>query len=310
MRKRGLITLLGALAIGGAGTAAAVSCGDWITSNLTLTSDLTGCPAEGLFIGADNVTINLNGHTISGTGSSAAINVLANKGVRIVGPGTLRHFATGVAAGTGKDHYIGDLIIEDVDTGIYWRDVYQSKIESLYIKPQFNGLTLDGVDADFNEIVDNYVEGGAGEAIWIRGGAENFLRSNYLLRNQTGFAVSGGDNNRFEANHLIENVIGALLAKGDSVVGPANGNQIVGNKIYDNQQGIFVTAYGDSSWMKYNEVQGNAIRGGDQGLVISARNYKTRVIDNYFWAHSSFDIDDSGTRTVFSGNRCSGAPCP
>src|SRR5690349_24818436 len=51
---------------------AAVQCGAVLTSNTKLTSDLT-CDASGdaLTIGASGVTLNLNGHTLTGPGAYA-----------------------------------------------------------------------------------------------------------------------------------------------------------------------------------------------------------------------------------------------
>src|SRR5919201_3818291 len=42
------------------------SCGDTITVNTKLVSDLVNCPNNGLVIGADNITLDLNGHVIDG----------------------------------------------------------------------------------------------------------------------------------------------------------------------------------------------------------------------------------------------------
>src|SRR5215211_4731466 len=47
-------------------------CGDKITADTTLHKDLVDCPNNGLRIAADNVTLDLNGHTIDGDGTPAA----------------------------------------------------------------------------------------------------------------------------------------------------------------------------------------------------------------------------------------------
>src|SRR5436190_11896920 len=49
-------------------SASPVSCGDTITTDATLHKDLVNCPNNGLVIGADNITLDLNGHTIDGDG--------------------------------------------------------------------------------------------------------------------------------------------------------------------------------------------------------------------------------------------------
>ena len=49
----------------GRATAASVSCGDVLTHSAKLQSDLN-CPGDGVIIGADRITLNLNGHTLRG----------------------------------------------------------------------------------------------------------------------------------------------------------------------------------------------------------------------------------------------------
>src|SRR5215211_5576782 len=47
-------------------------CGDTITTDTTVHRNLVDCPNNGIIIGADNVTLDLNGHTISGDGTRTA----------------------------------------------------------------------------------------------------------------------------------------------------------------------------------------------------------------------------------------------
>src|SRR5215208_1390818 len=46
-----------------------LECGDTITADTTLDRDLTDCPSNGIVIGANRITLDLNGHTISGDGT-------------------------------------------------------------------------------------------------------------------------------------------------------------------------------------------------------------------------------------------------
>ena len=48
-------------------TTSSLDCGSTITGDTTLSSDLTSCPGDGLVIGADNIMLDLSGHTIDGT---------------------------------------------------------------------------------------------------------------------------------------------------------------------------------------------------------------------------------------------------
>ncbi len=56
---------------GGRAPASHVACGDTITADTTLDSDLSDCPNHGIVIGADDITLDLNGHRIDGDGTPA-----------------------------------------------------------------------------------------------------------------------------------------------------------------------------------------------------------------------------------------------
>ena len=48
-----------------------VSCGETITTDTTLDSDLVNCPNNGIVIGADGITLDLAGHRIDGDAAPA-----------------------------------------------------------------------------------------------------------------------------------------------------------------------------------------------------------------------------------------------
>ncbi|RSN11752.1 hypothetical protein DMB42_14405 [Nonomuraea sp. WAC 01424] len=60
----------------------AVACGDVLTTNTTLTADLT-CPGDALTIGADNVDLDLNGHTITGSGTGKGLTLFSRVGATV-----------------------------------------------------------------------------------------------------------------------------------------------------------------------------------------------------------------------------------
>jgi hypothetical protein len=60
----GIIVLSGDRAL-----ASRVGCDGAITTDTTLDSDLVDCPNHGIVIGADGVTLDLNGHVIEGDGA-------------------------------------------------------------------------------------------------------------------------------------------------------------------------------------------------------------------------------------------------
>src|SRR6476661_7016586 len=104
------IVALGALSVSTSpALARTVSCGDTITANTTLHRDLTNCSGNGLVIGADNIRLDLSGHTIDGNAADEVCpvgvdfcddgvnNAAGHRGVTIAG-GTIQEFDVGVVA--------------------------------------------------------------------------------------------------------------------------------------------------------------------------------------------------------------------
>ncbi len=87
-------------------------CGDTITTDTTLHHDLVNCPNNGIVIGADDVTLDLNYHTIDGDGTpfaACAQNEFCDAGVLNDGHdgitvvhGSVREFDVGVLVGEAR----------------------------------------------------------------------------------------------------------------------------------------------------------------------------------------------------------------
>jgi hypothetical protein len=79
MSAKGLLVIVASLTLGFASDAYAskavhASCGQTITADTTLDSDLTKCTGPAIRIGADDITLDLNGHTITGKGKGVGVN--------------------------------------------------------------------------------------------------------------------------------------------------------------------------------------------------------------------------------------------
>jgi parallel beta-helix repeat protein len=102
------LAALAALTLTAGDAQGAVSCGKVVKKDLKLKKNLKNCPGDGLVVGASGITIDLNGHTVSGTkaGGSSGIefafaysNVLVKGG----GGGRIARFADGVATTNGSN---------------------------------------------------------------------------------------------------------------------------------------------------------------------------------------------------------------
>lgn len=106
MRISIAVVLAMAVTIGCAGVAAAdgPACGATLTVDTTLTSDLT-CSGDGLIVGS-GATLDLGGHTISGTGTGRGVVLFGT-----VRNGTVTGFGDGVHA-VSSTRRVEDLTVE------------------------------------------------------------------------------------------------------------------------------------------------------------------------------------------------------
>ena len=119
-----VLGVAGLIAFGASQASAShVSCGDEITADTTLDSDLIDCPNNGIVIGADNIKLDLNGHRIDGDGTEFAdcpkneicdVGVLNDRhdGVKVKG-GSTREFGVGVLLARSRQPGGGHLLVEE-----------------------------------------------------------------------------------------------------------------------------------------------------------------------------------------------------
>jgi nitrous oxidase accessory protein NosD len=90
----GALTVVLTIATPAVAHEATITCGTVVTTNLTLHADLM-CTGDALSVGADGITIDLAGHTISGAGTGTGISAVRHSGLTVRN-GTVADFATDV----------------------------------------------------------------------------------------------------------------------------------------------------------------------------------------------------------------------
>ncbi len=86
-----------------ASAAAAIACGQVLTQSVTLDADGGPCPTDGIVVGADDVAVDLGGHTVSaGPGIGRQGVWSKNHTGVVVKNGTVTGFEIGVLIGRGR----------------------------------------------------------------------------------------------------------------------------------------------------------------------------------------------------------------
>jgi large repetitive protein len=68
-----------------------------LTQDITLSNDVTNCSGDGLDIGADGITIHLNGHNITAAGPAYASGINFHDHVTVIAGAVLRSAASATA---------------------------------------------------------------------------------------------------------------------------------------------------------------------------------------------------------------------
>ena len=132
---------------------AAVRCGQRIKHSITLGKNLHNCRGDGLVVRANNITVNLNGHTLDGRGrrSTAGVRIAGFHGVTVTG-GVIRQFGRGVwLVRADDDKIVNNVVTGSFDEGIFTNETSERPlIQSNRISwsgTRHHAVDADGIDA-------------------------------------------------------------------------------------------------------------------------------------------------------------------
>jgi parallel beta-helix repeat protein len=235
----------GLLAIGRGNQALAshVGCGDTITIDTTLDSDLVNCPNNGIVIGADGITLDLNGHLIDGDGEGPAAGCnprteicdvgVANEGHDgvTVRHGSVREFEDGVVGvRVSHNRLLGISSSSRSPTGFglgfvqATRSLVRNSSGSGSIGREGGGMYL--IASRHVRILHNSFRDNGHVGIFIlQGSTHNLIEGNLFSgNNDEGILMEEGDRNQVRRNRSLR---GASFI----TVGPGNRNVIAENTV-------------------------------------------------------------------------------
>ncbi len=150
----GLLGVASLLPASGA-SAAVVQCGQFITVDTTLENDLLNCPGDGILIDGNNVTLNLGGHTVDGTGSGDGISIVGTADVNVEN-GVVRDFANGVQISQTLRTTVEDVTVVASRGGAIGVVASENTvIEDNTIRSGLTGISV--LNSVTTQIEDNYV---------------------------------------------------------------------------------------------------------------------------------------------------------
>jgi hypothetical protein len=242
-----VLAVAGVVALSGAEAAGQgqPKCGDKITADTTLHHDLLDCPNNGIRIAADNITLDLNGHTIDGDGKPAAgcnprkefcdVGVVNFRHVGVtVMDGSMRQFDGGVVFGevhhsrllgisASRSRFVGISLFDSSRTLVRDSSVFR------------NGLNTDQAGialfrARRTRILHNSIRHNGDIALFMQRSGHNQIRGNTLRHHpEAGVNVEGGNRNRIGHNLLTRD--------GDGIIIGGNRNAVTRNRVLQSRTG-------------------------------------------------------------------------
>jgi len=248
--------------------AASDLCGATVTGDLELQHDLA-CAGDGLLVGADGVTINLNGHTIMGpnTATSVGIRVGGRSDIIIKGDGTVEDFQTGILIensmhvtveglrvlhnghkDSAADSSAGIAVVASTHVRVKENTAWNNGNAGIFLmgssQVRIVGNIAGGSHHDGIELVQshhNEIEGNlAAQNVASNGCGINLVDSNFNVIKEnriednklSGIQLGGSSRNVIRENELARNTNGVRAFRGSS------GNLIEENEIADGTNGI------------------------------------------------------------------------
>jgi parallel beta-helix repeat protein len=327
------LAVAGCLALGvGQASASHVSCGDTITADTTLDSDLVNCPNNGIVIGADDITVDLNGHLIDGDGAEFAgcpegepcdFGVLndGHNGVS-VRDGSVRQFAVGALVFSARhNRVLGISSSRNLLFGFVIADSARSLVRNssgnrnpapegdglglfgshhiriLHNSFRRNGLGIHVDDSAHNLIKRNRISRNAEFGIFMQGD-RNRVRRNRCRRNDACIIVAPGSRNVITRNRVSRGLAGIGLEKG-------RGNLVARNVVvHTRRTGIYLGLKNPSIGGANNVVRRNRVRGsGDDAFLVNEEDDHSLLKRNIARRAGDDGFDVEGRSTKLTRNR-------
>lgn len=253
-----------------------VACGETIVANTVLDSDLA-CAEEGLIIGADNITLDLNGHTLRGPGlicnpcpAYDGIRISERTGV-IIRNGALDGFVFGVRIRATNDSSLVDIEVRNssLDGIVIVENSNNNLVKDCISRSSDYFGILINHESDKNTIEDclvvenGFADGRPGIFIGGSGGGaasfENLISNSEVSDNAgAGIQVGGGSGDNTVSGNLVLRNGGPGILFGVLPPPLPVGNIITNNRIFwSGGKDILDETVGDSTAGTGNTYDGN-----------------------------------------------------
>jgi parallel beta-helix repeat protein len=278
------------------------SCGQVVTQDVTLTSDLNCDSGDGLIVGASGITINLNGYSITGPngGGQQAVNPTGSQGA--ANPtsadsddenGGQQQEEEAAATEEEEEEAVNPTSADsdDENGGQQQEEEEAAATEEPEIRPvttRQNTADYDGSSGILVANADNVAIAGLGEisgfsrGVTFLGSSGGAVTDIQLANNDIGAVVASSEGTEISRNTITNNGI-AVVSDGSNG-GVTAFNQIVANV----EQGILLVGSSDNV-VAANNMYGN----GGSGIFLDPMSQRNHLDYNTVFGHEAADLNNA-----------------
>ena len=344
-----VLTIAASLLLAPSASATHVGCGDVVTQDTTLDSDLF-CEGDGLTVAGSEVTLDLGGHVIQGTGNAGSRGVviytvfpepLELQGIE-VRDGGIRGFSLGAELDGPEATVFSNLSVEQTDIGIRCHYAPGCRITDSVFRANGTGISLEAVDEGCRPraLVARNLLRGNGRGIWLAG-----CDAHVILNRIEHNATRGVDIEDHGLVEVSENLIARQRHRGRLRRVPGNRDRLRQPDLRNGGDGVHLDGgtgpYAPRGIVRDNRIvrnggdgvhttnvwDGNAIiernrteRNGDDGIDVDVGEFGSPITVRANRAFFNVDlgieadpgtIDGGGNRAKHNGNplQCVGVQC-
>lgn len=187
-------------------TGASVSCGEVLKQSVKLSSNLD-CKTDGIIIGADDITVDLNGYTITGPGQTTSkVGLMLGDfdKVKVVGPGIIKNFQAGVLNTGGEDNSISGVTLTENQIGSFNTGAKNTQIiDNMFLA---NSIGVASQSSIGSKLTTNMFKSNDLAGITFVNSEHNDVSMNTIQGAISGIFLDGqSNNNNINSNNILQN---------------------------------------------------------------------------------------------------------
>ena len=183
-----------------------LSCGQVIKQSVKLTANLD-CKTDGLIVGSDGITIDLNGFTLTGPGdksSKVGVMFADNDGVTVQGPGTIENFQAGALFSGGEDNKISRVTFTENEIAVFETGSKNVAIEDNLMFG--NSIGVAAHSSSGSKLTTNLFKSNDLAGVTLVNSANNELSMNTIQGSVNGIFLDGqSTKNNVNSNNVLQN---------------------------------------------------------------------------------------------------------